>query len=352
VSQLLPIPQIVAMLASRIDQLARELLPAGKQAGTEWRCGSVAGEPGQSLAVHLRGEKAGVWCDFSTSDPRHRGDALDLVAMVLFGGDKVEALRWSRAWLGLDRGGSFATRQAAAPAVKQRAERDEDGKRVSALKMWLDAKPIAGSPAAAYLAGRGLPLEHLGRAPGALRFAPECWCAEAQMRLPAMLGAITREGEHIATHRTWLMQERGVWRKARLQAAKKVLGSFQGGVIPIWRGAAGRPLREVTAEETVAIGEGIEDALTVAWHCRDWRVLAAVTLGNVTAVRLPEKAADIVLVFDRDGENRQAAIARQQAVEALLRQGRSVRETRPPEGFKDMNEWHQSLPVAQRESAA
>ena len=79
---------IVGMLAQRIDDLVVELLPAGRRDGAEWRCGSVAGEPGQSLGVHLRGAKAGIWADFSS--PQDRGDALDLVAAVRFGGDKAE----------------------------------------------------------------------------------------------------------------------------------------------------------------------------------------------------------------------------------------------------------------------
>jgi hypothetical protein len=342
------IKAIVGMLAGRIDQLAAELLPAGKRDGAEWRVGSVAGEPGQSMAVHLRGDKAGAWCDFASADPRHRGDALDLVAMVLFGGDKVEALRWSRHWLGLERAtpGSFRVQQAQRPEERERAERDAEGKRQKAIALFLQGKPLAESdPAAQYLAARGISLRQLGRVPRGLRFLAECWCAEAGIRLPAMLAAITRQGQHVATHRTYLMQDRGAWRKARLEAPKKVLGAFAGGFIPLWRGASGRPISEASAGEVTAIAEGIEDALTVALHSPEWRVLAAVSLSNMASVQLPKACADIVLIFDRDGENPQARAARARAVRALLEQDRSVREVSPPEGFKDFNAWHQ----AQRE---
>lgn len=347
-SQVHDIKAIVGMLAARIDQLAAELLPAGRRDGAEWRCGSVAGEPGQSLGVHLRGDKAGTWCDFASADPRHRGDALDLVAMVLFGGDKVEALRWSRAWLGLDRAspGNFRRVQAQRPEERERAERDAEGKRQKAIALFLQGQPIAETdPAGQYLAGRGISLRQLGRLPRGLRFLGECWCAEAGIRLPAMVAAITRKGHHVATHRTFLMQERGVWRKARLDAPKKVLGAFAGGFIPLWRGASGRPIAEARSGEACAIAEGIEDALTVALHSPEWRVLAAVSLSNMAALQLPEACDDIVLIFDRDGENPQARAARTRAVRTLLEQGRSVREVRPPEGFKDFNAWHQ----AQRE---
>jgi hypothetical protein len=91
---------IARMLAERIVRLVDALLPRGHREGAEWRCGSVVGEPGYSLGVHLTGAKAGVWSDFSTGQ---LGDALDLVAIVL-SLSKGDALRWSMVWLGLEDG--------------------------------------------------------------------------------------------------------------------------------------------------------------------------------------------------------------------------------------------------------
>src|SRR5262249_8498362 len=87
---------ISQQLATRVDALGRDLLPARHREGHEWRCGSVAGEPGNSLGVHLTGSKAGVWSDFSTDQ---KGDALDLVRAVL-GLDLGAAIRWSQNWRG------------------------------------------------------------------------------------------------------------------------------------------------------------------------------------------------------------------------------------------------------------
>ncbi len=67
--------EIAQRLADRVIDVAHHLLPSGKREGAEWRVGSVNGEKGQSLGVHLKGEKAGVWCDFSTGET---GDLLDL----------------------------------------------------------------------------------------------------------------------------------------------------------------------------------------------------------------------------------------------------------------------------------
>ncbi|KKK75084.1 hypothetical protein LCGC14_2877310 [marine sediment metagenome] len=57
--------EIAGMLADRAEVLCGQLLPAGRRHGSEWRVGSVAGEPGKSLGVCLRGAKAGVWADFA-----------------------------------------------------------------------------------------------------------------------------------------------------------------------------------------------------------------------------------------------------------------------------------------------
>jgi hypothetical protein len=42
--------------------------------------------------------------------------------------------------------------------------------------MWHGAVPIAGTPAEAYLRGRGIDFDRLGRIPGSLRYLPDCWC--------------------------------------------------------------------------------------------------------------------------------------------------------------------------------
>ena len=56
----IPIPEIVDRLTGNIAALSECLFPNGRREGAEWRCGSVQGEPGKSLGVHLAGAKAGV----------------------------------------------------------------------------------------------------------------------------------------------------------------------------------------------------------------------------------------------------------------------------------------------------
>jgi twinkle protein len=71
--------ELAAMLARDAEGVARMLLPHGKREGHEWRVGSLDGEAGKSMGVHLAGQKAGVFCDFATGEG---GDLLDLWAAV------------------------------------------------------------------------------------------------------------------------------------------------------------------------------------------------------------------------------------------------------------------------------
>lgn len=323
---------VSAALAAHIDALARELLPAGHRAGSHWRCGGVDGSAGQSLAVHLSGERAGVWHDFATGEA---GDALDLVAATRFPGDLKAALAWARNWLGdrehLPPPARRASSEAASGAVLHRQR---------ALALFLAAREgIAGTPVALYLAGRGIELAELGRTPRALRWHPEVWCSEAGRPLPAMLAAITDGlGRHVATHRTWIARDAdGAWRKAPLREPKKTLAPYAGGFIPLWRGAGGRPLRAVAPGETVAIAEGIETALSVALACPELRVLAAVALANMGRVELPAAVAHVILCADNDADNLKAAALLARAADRFAAEGREVRIARPPVG-KDFND--------------
>ncbi len=69
--------EISKMLSNRAEEVARYLLPNGKRIGNEWRVGSINGDSGQSLGVHLSGEKSGIYCDFATGE---NGDLLSLWA--------------------------------------------------------------------------------------------------------------------------------------------------------------------------------------------------------------------------------------------------------------------------------
>ncbi|HKS76810.1 MAG TPA: toprim domain-containing protein [Terriglobales bacterium] len=67
--------ELAALMADNAAMIAQHLLPQGKKVAKEWKAGSVAGEPGQSLSVCLAGTKRGVWKDFNGGAS---GDMLEL----------------------------------------------------------------------------------------------------------------------------------------------------------------------------------------------------------------------------------------------------------------------------------
>lgn len=88
---------ISAMLSRDAERVTRHLLGDGKRVGQELRYGDAAGSAGQSLGVHLTGDKAGVWCDFASGEG---GDLIDLWATSR-SIDLSEAIRQAKEYLGL-----------------------------------------------------------------------------------------------------------------------------------------------------------------------------------------------------------------------------------------------------------
>lgn len=346
------ISQIVAMLTSQAENLARELFPNGKREGREWTCGGLDGRAGRGLSICIAGGKQGVWAEFTAG---LAGDLLDLIAHAKCGGDKGEALKWARGFLGLGSAGSAVKEVAPAPPPPQptRDHEADTARRVeSATRIFARALPWPGTPVEAYLAGRALPLAELAHVPRALRYEPELrWSRDVPAQV-AMLASIMKGPDMIGLHVTFL--ERGAsrsqglaagaaWRRKPGREGKRVLGRQVGGYIPLSRGASNEPLARAPAGDVVALCEGIEDALTVATECPDWRVLATINAGNMACIDLPETVAEVVLCLQRDGENPAVARAVQAAIARYSAEGRTVRATRPPEGIKDFNDWKQSL---------
>ena len=89
--------EVSRQLAQRTEDVTKYLLPQGKKIGSEWCVGSLVGEPGQSLKIHLAGEKSGVWSDFATGE---KGDLLDLWGRVL-NTSLSEAIKDSSIYLGI-----------------------------------------------------------------------------------------------------------------------------------------------------------------------------------------------------------------------------------------------------------
>lgn len=64
-----------ATLRDRAADLVREIFPRARAFGSEARIGDVGGAAGESLAIHIAGERAGLWHDHATGQG---GDLIDL----------------------------------------------------------------------------------------------------------------------------------------------------------------------------------------------------------------------------------------------------------------------------------
>lgn len=332
---------IARLLAGRILDLVQQLLPHGREERGEWvALNPTRGDrkPG-SFRIHLHGSRAGVWADFATDDA---GDALNLVAYLRYAGNLRDAIAWSRAWLGLETGPVPDAVRRAIPAPVDDVVRtaEEKARRDAARKIWLaGAAALRGTPADYYLAGRGINLARLGRQPRALRFHPELWNKESQARWPALVAAVSNDaGEHTATHRTWLARRAGGWGKAPLADAKMSLGTVAGSCIRLWRGASGKPLKDAPVGDRVAIGEGIETALSVAIAVPEFRVLCAVSLSNMANIALPPAIGVVVLCADNDPGNVRAGELLQRAARRYQGEGRDVRIAMPDVPGADWND--------------
>ncbi|MFN7027858.1 MAG: toprim domain-containing protein [Sphingopyxis sp.] len=352
---LIDVREIEALLEQRIESLVGELLPNARKDGKEMCVGSIHGEPGQSLRIHVgAGSRRGWWVDFAGGEDK--GDALKLVAVVLFGGDIKRAVAWAKGWLGLDDSDPARIErvklQARAHAEQKArdASVEEERARQGARRRWHQAAPLSrGDLVATYLARRGIDLTQLGRAPGAIRYheALQYGFGEGSVVLPAMVSMITNlAGEHIATHRTWLkpdgsdkagVAELGVDHRGRPRDAKKVMGKYLGGHIPIWKGAQACPLRDIAPGTDIYVSEGVEDGLTAAIADPSLRIVAMIALSNLIDLQLPPQMGRLILLNQNDPPGSKADQAKRRGIAHHRAQGRRVFLVSPPAGAKDLN---------------
>lgn len=191
----------------------------------------------------------------------------------------------------------------------------EDSTNRNALRLWKSASILTGSPAAAYLAGRGLvfassDLRYQARTPlgpkGAVRF------------LPAMLAAVRNDAGILAVHRTFLDAKTGTL--AAFERPKRALGSLGTGAVRLAMPRAGR----------LGLAEGIESALS-AQHI--FGIPCWATLGNERfgLVTIPQSVRELHLFVDADAGG---GLAEERARECYAHDHRRIVTQRPVrEGF-------------------
>jgi hypothetical protein len=307
---------VARALAKRIDELAPYLLPGGRREGAEWRCGSVAGEPGDSLGVHLTGAKAGVWGDFATGEC---GDGLDLVRAVLEL-DMANAIRWAVRWLGLGDGDagmsrtkSFSTSSKASSAEAPDPHRWQ--------KPWEPARPIAGTIAEAYLRNRGLRFDDL--AGDVLRFAPRRARKSPAGELehhPALLALLrnVRTGEPCGIINIYLLPEGSD--RLRDKKGKTVAGRAGGAAVML------DDFADVTLGLVVA--EGVETTIAL-WMAELRPVWALGGAGNLKSFPVLGGIEALTIAADADEAGKNAAA---EVMRRWRSAGREVLTVPPPAG--------------------
>lgn len=370
---------VVDAINGMAAELAPELLPNGRKAGNLWKFSGIADTgASESAFVHLAGSRIGHWVDMGNAAAgEDRGDMLDLLRLKL-GLSPRDAFREAKRRLGMPVDGprvemSQAEKQRMAEQARARAEAREkaeaeerEKKAKRARFLWIGAQPIAGTPAARYLKGRGLLPGKTGVYPGSYRFAPEAFHGELGEKVPAMvMSIVTAEGVQIGTHRVFLAQDdAGRWGKLRrtvrarnkagdwidhAATVKMVLGNFWGGFIPVNKGKSGKSMRDMPEGEAIYVCEGPEDAIALRMLKPEARIICSVSLPNIGAIVLPRQMGPLVIVADRDDKPTakdalEAAIARQQA------RGVDVSFVMPPaevkgRRVKDLNDWLLALTV-------
>ena len=324
---------------------------------------------GMRIVVALRGDKRGLFLDKGDGSG---GDTMELVHRILGHEDHRVAFDWGKGFFGVSN--SDAARALAArrevvtgqqrKAVEEKlslAERVRHG--ISRYLGGFGAPSVAWLHApelAAYLAGRGIRAQNLPEGGlKTLRFSRSQWHKESGRDWPAMLAPIIDPlcRKIIAAHATFLAGERDTWRKAPIEPDKKVTTTYKGGVIPLLRGASGKPLQFAPENEAVMIGEGIENALAAAIMLgpdREGgidpapRVFAAVSAPNLPHVQMPPHVAEVYLIGDRyqpGYQNPMVERAYDKAERNWLDAGLAVTRRMPPKGYKDFADALQDLTV-------
>lgn len=372
--QQVTIDEIKDGLIARIDAVVHQLAPPAQGSHTT-RGRYFTLNPGRadrkvgSFCITMTGPKAGRWNDYASGE---KGDVIDLVAMSL-NLDAAGAIKWARAFLGLDTESPEDRRRREEAAARLKRQREDQARRqVEADRkrrkvaegIWLSAREdLTGTPVDLYLQGRGIDLRALPWPPRAIRYHAECryyWTEDVvdqstgEVRqvqrhrpLPAMVTAIARGGEIIDCHRTYLtIGADGRWTKAPVPDAKKVLTDYTGGSIRLCgelgpRGGM-RKLKDAQAGSRVYVAEGIENALSLMM-IRALRgqppafVVAAGSVWNMGNVELPDSVAEVVLAADND-EAEAARDMLDQAVAFHQGKGRAVRVWRSETPGEDLND--------------
>ena len=284
-------------LARNAEAVCRHYLSNGRRAGRYWIVGDVQNTPGRSLYVRLSGPDygpgaAGHWTDAATSE---HGDLLDLIACNRAFHHLGDAIDEARLFLSLPcppmpEHSSFGSPAAGGfIAPEPPRKRGEGGSPEAARRLFIAARPIAGTPAEAYLRARGITASLDWPA---LRYHPSVYYRgdkHAPLEMwPALLAAVTTlDGAISGILRTWLDRERPD--KAPLDNPRRALGHL-----------FGNGVRFGIASDILAAGEGIETMLALKSALPLLPMIAGLSANHLTVLDLPPALRRLYIARDND----------------------------------------------------
>lgn len=270
--------ELAGGLARVAEAVCRHYLPTGRREGGYWRAGDLSGAAGRSLYVRLKGPKAGKWADGATGE---HGDLLDLIAAREGSNSLADTLDEARRFLATPR------------AAVSDPEPAPSGSPQAARRLFAAGRPLQGTAAERYLAGRGL----MSVRARWLRFHPRCFHrdeVDGDTAWPALLAAATDlSGEVTGLQRIWLTAE---GRKAPVRDPRRAMGVLLGNAV-----------RFGTANDVVVAGEGVETVLSVREGLPKLPAAAALSAAHLAALGLPPSLRRLYIAFDDDPAGRRAA---------------------------------------------
>ena len=313
---------IVVRLRETAEIWVPRLFPNGRRVGDEWRLANIRGAPPRkqgSCIITLKGEHAGDWHDFDGS----QGGGPLSATEELTGHKGRDLFAYAAELAGWSPGAPI--RQAPPPKAAAKPERDTTRE----IAFILDhAGPIAGTPAAAYLRGRGLAVPD-----GADLLAhADLTHWETKSGFPALIGVVRdRADETIAIHRTYLQLDAAQpdkVAKAPVSKPRMVLGKNGGGAVR---------LAPVSNSGVLALSEGIETGLAVMNACPGLAVWAALSTSGLEQIQLPAQATRIIILADHDASGAGLRAA-ETAARRLRTEGREIAIALPPRSGEDFND--------------
>jgi hypothetical protein len=276
-------------LAENVEAVCRHYLSNGRRCGNYWIVGDVNNNAGRSLYVRLKGPLSGrgargKWTDSATDQ---HGDLLDLIRAREGLASFRDTLHEARRFLRLP--------PAPSPVGRERRSSDRDTVAL-ARKIWAASRPIAGTPAAAYLRARKITAD-LDEAP--LRYHPGLLYRDTPdllpQRLPALVAAVTdTSGEIRGIHRTFLDPTRQD--KARVSTPRRSLGAILGHGVRFGR-----------IDDVVVVSEGIETVLSLKSALPELPMVAALSATHLAAWNFPCALRRLFVACDNDAPGRNAA---------------------------------------------